>query len=158
QQLIPQAHDDEAAATVPPHLMEDERKKQAARERQAQILKQFAEAQALFLENHQDLMDEDTPDDEDNLASVEADVEAENPSTVMTADVANLQRWTTPGGTCIVCQEDVSESNGPYGMIGYLQHTKFLQRVSLDNRDFVDELVQTTTDSADFVSSPRNKL
>lgn len=105
-------------------LSELERKKKAAKERQKNIMDMFAQAQSAFLEQNEDLYDED----EEEEAGLGDDGE---PQPVI----------VYPAGTCIVCQEDVNERSLPYGMLGLLQISNMLQDIPADSRSMDAEIL-----------------
>ncbi|KAG2217780.1 hypothetical protein INT45_011837 [Circinella minor] len=117
-------------------LSEQEKKKQAAKERQQKIMAMFAQAQSAFMEQNEDLYDEDEEEDIDGSqqrnGSADLDNNAEGNdsenATTMTQRVCAY-----PTGTCIVCQEDVNERSLPYGMLVYVQISNILREAEMNN-------------------------
>ncbi|CAG8576647.1 181_t:CDS:2 [Paraglomus brasilianum] len=116
-------------------LSEYERKKRAAKERQAKIMEQFAKAQQSFIEKHEDLYGEDEDMDED--WEITGDEEhADND------EVHKLETlWHYPSGTCIVCQEETTASQ-MYGMLGLIQPSSMMRQTPFDDKDYVMEIIE----------------
>ncbi|CAG8465516.1 1191_t:CDS:10 [Ambispora leptoticha] len=115
-------------------LSDFERKKLAAKERQAKIMEQFAKAQKSFIEKHEDLYEEDEEMDEDWEVAAEeghlGDKEKQNTETI----------WSYPTGTCILCQEETNLS-ALYGMLGLIQPSNMLRITPFHNKDYVMEVL-----------------
>ncbi|KAJ1671381.1 E3 ubiquitin-protein ligase ubr1, partial [Coemansia sp. RSA 25] len=100
-----------------------ERKKQAARARQAAILADFASRQQNFLSQFGEEFD-DLSDDEGASAidPVAPSVAALDNGKGKDADMARVHRplWSTPSGSCIVCQEECDGAKS-YGILSLVQ-------------------------------------
>lgn len=105
-----------ADASASAEQSDKERKKQAAKERQQKIMAMFAQAQSAFMEQNEDLYDEE---EEENWQ--------DGPFFGDDLDVDRICAY--PTGTCIVCQEDVNERSMPYGMLGLIQVSNILREV-----------------------------
>ncbi|KAG0036039.1 hypothetical protein BGZ82_004786 [Podila clonocystis] len=114
---------------------EAERKKLANQERQARIMAQFAQAQKSFMSLNEDLYDSDTDEDVDDREKNED--EDQNPLDIGAHKVAEAV-WHYPTGTCIVCQEEMSQSS-EYGMLAYVQPSHVLRQTPMDNSQFLLE-------------------
>ncbi|KAL9542746.1 hypothetical protein MBANPS3_008455 [Mucor bainieri] len=122
-------------------LSEYERKKAAAKARQAAIMSQFANAQTKFMEQHADLY---TTDD-DNGADDVQDTHAQDASHQDTtpASLETVRKCHFPADNCIVCQEELDDTK-LYGMLGLIQQTN-MQRVSpLSNKDVLADVLQSS--------------
>ncbi|KAI9321086.1 hypothetical protein BX666DRAFT_1851833 [Dichotomocladium elegans] len=96
-----------------------QKKKEAALARQKRIMAQFAQAQTQFMEKNEGLYE----DDED-----EEEMDQENETLKHSSDGDSESRFCPyPSGTCIVCQEDVSEKSESYGMLGLIQTSNILR-------------------------------
>ncbi|KAI9471425.1 hypothetical protein BDB00DRAFT_239489 [Zychaea mexicana] len=122
-----QKDDDVSADANTQELSEQEQKKKAAKERQQKIMAMFAQAQSAFMEQNEDLYDEEEEEQE------EAQNEGEGINDV-DGDATTVQRVCAyPTGTCIVCQEDVNERSLPYGMLVLIQISNILREAEMDN-------------------------
>ncbi|ORY96698.1 hypothetical protein BCR43DRAFT_492123 [Syncephalastrum racemosum] len=126
-----QKQDDQAAsaATAEKPLSEAEKKKQAALARQKAIMAQFAQAQSAFLEQNEDLYDEEDEEGETKAEST-ATAAAKEEEEEEERDPAKITPY--PTGTCIVCQEDVHERSRPYGILGLVQISNILRETPMD--------------------------
>ncbi|KAG9290597.1 hypothetical protein G9A89_011560 [Geosiphon pyriformis] len=134
--IIVQAHHERQRAELTAKAGEElglsdfERKKQAAKERQAKIMEQFAKAQQSFIEKHEDLYEEDQDMDEDwEFEPLQPD-----------GSVKTETSWPYPTGTCIVCQEETN-SLGLYGMLGLIQPSNMLRLTPFEDKDYVCEVL-----------------
>ncbi|KAL1921436.1 uncharacterized protein VTP21DRAFT_11152 [Calcarisporiella thermophila] len=120
-------------------ISEQERKKQAAKERQAKIMEQFAKAQQSFLEKHEELYEEEGYMDDalDFPATGAAASAEEGSSEVQSEEVV----WPFPSGTCIVCKEEAKPGE-LYGMLGLIQPSNMLRITPMEDADFVVEALQ----------------
>ncbi|KAF9383674.1 hypothetical protein CPC16_008821 [Podila verticillata] len=114
---------------------EVERKKLANQERQARIMAQFAQAQKSFMSLNEDLYDSDTDEDEDEAK--EKNEDDDQPLDIGAHKVAEAI-WHYPTGTCIVCQEEMTQSS-EYGMLAYVQPSHVLRQTPMDNSQFLLE-------------------
>lgn len=114
---------------------EAERKKLANQERQARIMAQFAQAQKSFMSLNEDLYDSDT--DEDQEGAKEKNEDDDQPLDIGAHKVAEAV-WHYPTGTCIVCQEEMTQSS-EYGMLAYVQPSHVLRQTPMDNSQFLLE-------------------
>lgn len=114
---------------------EAERKKLANQERQARIMAQFAQAQKSFMSLNEDLYDSDT--DEDQEEAKEKNEDDDQPLDIGAHKVAEAV-WHYPTGTCIVCQEEMTQSS-EYGMLAYVQPSHVLRQTPMDNSQFLLE-------------------
>lgn len=114
---------------------EAERKKLANQERQARIMAQFAQAQKSFMSLNEDLYDSDTDEDEDEAK--EKNEDDDQPLDIGANKVAEAV-WHYPTGTCIVCQEEMTQSS-EYGMLAYVQPSHVLRQTPMDNSQFLLE-------------------
>ncbi|KAF9983097.1 hypothetical protein BGZ65_002187 [Modicella reniformis] len=114
-------------------LEEAERKKKANQERQARIMAQFAQAQQSFMSLNEDLYDTDEDEDVKSINEDEESIE-------LGAQKIAETTWHYPTGTCIVCQEDMSQSS-EYGMLAYVQPSHVLRQTPMENPEFLLEAV-----------------
>ncbi|OZJ06163.1 hypothetical protein BZG36_00994, partial [Bifiguratus adelaidae] len=112
---------------------EAERKKKAAKERQAKIMEQFAQARAQFMEKHDD-WDEDMNDDELD------DMQGEQVPYLVNQDAEVDKVFSFPEGTCIVCQEE-TDGTGMYGLLGLVQPSRILRTTPSHNNDYLAEVL-----------------
>ncbi|KAF9580550.1 hypothetical protein BGW38_002748 [Lunasporangiospora selenospora] len=115
-------------------LEEAARRKKANQERQAKIMAQFAQAQQSFMSLNEDLYDSDSDDD---AGSTKDD---EDPMMDLGAQTIAETMWHYPTGTCIVCQEEMSQSS-EYGMLAYVQPSHVLRQTPLADSQFLLESV-----------------
>ncbi|KAG0300770.1 hypothetical protein BGZ98_008913, partial [Dissophora globulifera] len=114
-------------------MEETERKRKANQERQARIMAQFAQAQQSFMSLNEDLYDSD--DDEDTKSVTEEEENIELGAQKIAETV-----WHYPTGTCIVCQEEMSQSS-EYGMLAYVQPSHVLRQTPMEDPEFLLEAV-----------------
>lgn len=119
-------------------ISEQERKKAAAKARQAAIMSQFTTAQSKFLEKHADLYKSD--EDEEMK-----DLDEEDQDTIMLPSSDNdsdiVRKCHFPVDNCIVCQEEL-DGNKLYGMLGLVQRSN-IQRLSPVTKDVWAEILET---------------
>ncbi|KAG0348681.1 hypothetical protein BG004_004502 [Podila humilis] len=117
---------------------EADRKKLANQERQARIMAQFAQAQKSFMSQNEDLYDSDTDEEnQDNNDAAKGDDDDQNPLDIGAHKVAE-EVWHYPTGTCIVCQEEMTQSS-EYGMLAYVQPSHVLRQTPMDTPQFLLE-------------------
>ncbi|KAI8366836.1 uncharacterized protein BYT42DRAFT_588028 [Radiomyces spectabilis] len=118
---------------------EYERKKAAAKARQAAIMSQFAQAQNQFMSQYgEEYEDEDESD-------YEQEFEEETQATQIVAPDGELELERIchfPSGTCIVCQEELDRSK-LYGMLGLVQKSHILRQTPLNNHDVLSDILDT---------------
>ncbi|KAI9775164.1 MAG: hypothetical protein M1839_001415 [Geoglossum umbratile] len=108
-----------------------ERKKRLALERQAKVMAQFQQQQQNFM-NNQDM--NDWPDD---------DYEGDDSLSFSSARAEEQRKvWKYPTGTCILCQEETSDSK-LYGTFALLTDSNVLRQTDLKDRDYVMEVAST---------------
>ncbi|KAJ3331587.1 hypothetical protein HDU76_002758 [Blyttiomyces sp. JEL0837] len=123
----------ESGASTP--LQSDgEKKKAAAKMRQAAIMAQFAKQQQSFMEAFGDDGDEDS-----EMVSEQEYFDADN-----VEDVSSKRLWSFVPGNCIVCQEELAE-NQMFGMIALMQSSHLNRSRFVDFRqpDTIHELLAT---------------
>lgn len=105
-----------------------EAKKKTALERQNRVMAQFQQQQQAFMNNQDDIdWGEDEFDDDNDSA---------------TAPSEYLKKvWKFPGGNCILCQEETSESR-LYGTFGLLSETRITRQTDLDKAEYLDEVIE----------------
>ncbi|PKY03100.1 hypothetical protein P168DRAFT_255222 [Aspergillus campestris IBT 28561] len=112
---------------------EKEKKKKAALERQARVMAQFQQQQQNFL-NSQGAIDwgeeEDDDDDFSDLEDAEAEVTPET------------KLWKYPSGTCILCQEETSDSR-LFGTFALIQDSNIFRQTDIRDPDWVQEALHT---------------
>ncbi|KAI9318249.1 hypothetical protein BX666DRAFT_1936511 [Dichotomocladium elegans] len=116
-------------------LSEQELKKKAAQERQKRIMEMFAQAQNAFMEQNEDLLEDDDEGDLREDGTEATAQTAANPSAL------RQQMYDYPTGTCIVCQEDVNERSLPYGMLGLVQISNILRETDMENKDMLEQML-----------------
>ncbi|KAJ2556601.1 E3 ubiquitin-protein ligase ubr1 [Coemansia sp. RSA 1933] len=132
-----------------------ERKKQAAKARQAAILADFANRQQNFLaqygEEFEDLSDEEIDEKDQSGGNVESELEH-------AADCGSQRihksLWNVPTGACIVCQEDCDVTK-PYGILALIQANRSLLDAPLSDAANVVDILQLP-DSLDSESAGAN--
>lgn len=116
-------------------LSELEKKKLAAKERQKRIMAQFVQAQSQFMENNEDLYDDDDDEAFADASDTFGDDNEEN------ANPENLHQFCTyPTGTCIVCQEDVNDRSLPYGLLGLIQTSNIMRETPMNDSSLFNEI------------------
>ncbi|CAO3587585.1 unnamed protein product [Absidia cylindrospora] len=127
---------------------EYERKKAAAKARQAAIMSQFAQAQSQFMSQHSELYDEEDDDDgkvnEPHNMDEDSNDEVKHDLTPGTNDseveVERLCHF--PAGTCIVCQEELDRTR-LYGVLGLVQNSHIQRQTPLKNADVLVDICET---------------
>ncbi|KAF8975801.1 hypothetical protein BGZ46_008847 [Entomortierella lignicola] len=114
-------------------MEEAERKKKANQERQAKIMAQFAQQQQSFMSLNEDLYDSDEDEEAKSTIDDEENIE-------LGAQKIEETTWHYPTGTCIVCQEEMTQSS-EYGMLAYVQPSHVLRQTPLDDPQFLLEAV-----------------
>ncbi|KAF9432410.1 hypothetical protein BGZ76_010843 [Entomortierella beljakovae] len=114
-------------------MEEAERKKKANQERQAKIMAQFAQAQQSFMSLNEDLYDSDEDEDAKSMNEDEENIE-------LGAQTIAETIWHYPTGTCIVCQEEMTQSS-EYGMLAYVQPSHVLRQTPMEDPLFLLEAV-----------------
>ncbi|KAF9109352.1 hypothetical protein BGX27_007699 [Mortierella sp. AM989] len=114
-------------------MEEAERKKKANQERQAKIMAQFAQAQQSFMSLNEDLYDSDEDEDPKSMNDDEENIE-------LGAQTIEETTWHYPTGTCIVCQEEMTQSS-EYGMLAYVQPSHVLRQTPMEDPQFLLEAV-----------------
>jgi hypothetical protein len=123
-------------------LSASERKKQAAKERQAKIMAQFAQAQSTFMSQNEDIYDDEDIDsdfDDEQVGHEEASAQDD----VAISDDGELEvqrKFHFPSGTCIVCQED-ADSTHLYGMLAFIQPSTLLRQTPLDDTSVIADVL-----------------
>lgn len=115
---------------------EYERRKAAAKARQAGIMAEFAKAQSQFMSQHADLYDEDEEEDLEE----ELEQEAILGETGSDTDIERLFHF--PSGTCIVCQEELDRSR-TYGMLALIQKSKVARTAPLQDSGALLDILET---------------
>ncbi|KAI4765150.1 hypothetical protein E4T52_02552 [Aureobasidium sp. EXF-3400] len=106
-----------------------EAKKKAALERQARVMAQFKAQQTSFMENQGlDWEAEDYSDMEQDGELIEKVVET--------------KVCSFPQEPCILCQEDTDDSR-IYGTFAFIAPSRILRKTPLDDKDFVQEVLDT---------------
>ncbi|CAG8956763.1 hypothetical protein HYFRA_00011152 [Hymenoscyphus fraxineus] len=109
-------------------ILEDrERKKQAAKERQAKVMAQFQQQQKNFIANQGDI-----DWGEDGASDIDVEEEGESHKTF----------WQYPTGTCILCQEETKDGR-LYGTFALMGKSSVLRQTPFDDPDFVREVLNT---------------
>ncbi|KAI8980835.1 hypothetical protein BDB01DRAFT_187703 [Pilobolus umbonatus] len=116
-------------------LSEVEKKKLAAKERQKKIMAQFVQAQSQFMEQNEDLYEDD---DEDIFTDTHESFRNEIGKNDGPEDIHNF--CTYPTGTCIVCQEDVNDRSLPYGLLGLIQTSNILRETPMNDSSIFDDI------------------
>ncbi|KAI8141720.1 hypothetical protein BJV82DRAFT_645135 [Fennellomyces sp. T-0311] len=106
-------------------ISEQQAKKLAAKERQMKIMAQFAQAQSQFIELNEDLYDEEDEDEDEQATKKEKEEVAADDTPQDDGKISRL--CTYPTGTCIVCQEEVSEKSAPYGLLALIQTSNIIR-------------------------------
>ncbi|KAF9169045.1 hypothetical protein BGX20_010877 [Mortierella sp. AD010] len=114
-------------------MEEAERKKKANQERQAKIMAQFAQQQQSFMSLNEDLYDSDEDDDAKSMNEDEENIE-------LGAQKIAETTWHYPTGTCIVCQEEMTQSS-EYGMLAYVQPSHVLRQTPEDSQFLLEAVV-----------------
>ncbi|CAO3702627.1 unnamed protein product [Rhizopus stolonifer] len=119
-------------------VSEYERKKAAAKARQAAIMSQFASAQSKFLEQHADEYKSD-----DEMKDVQ-EVETEDVAMETGSESDIVRKCHFPADNCIVCQENLDDTK-LYGMLGLVQRSN-IQRVSPASKDIWADILEAAND------------
>ena len=148
-------------ANLPAEETDVERKRRAAKERQAAIMAEMAAQQLQFMNNNQD--GDAAENEEDMLIRDEnaMDHSMDEPSPPLpkyqilsktydhVSNHIHKKAYNFPSGTCIVCQEDAKSNSDLYGMLGNVYTAKSLNVLPPGNpRAFQSELA-AASDSLD---------
>ncbi|KAI1315623.1 hypothetical protein EDD11_000575 [Mortierella claussenii] len=125
----PSEHEDAGTS----EMEEAERRKKANQERQARIMAQFAQAQQSFMSRNEELYDTESDEDAKSMNEDEDNIE-------LGAQTIAETTWPYPTGTCIVCQEEMSQSS-EYGMLAYVQPSHVLRQTPMEDPQFLLEAV-----------------
>ncbi|KAI9271943.1 hypothetical protein BDA99DRAFT_501414 [Phascolomyces articulosus] len=117
----------EDGASMKSSISELEAKKLAAKERQKKIMAQFAQAQSQFIEQNEGLYDEDEDEDNALLNNNKKETDANDTHDTPQNDGSVSRLCAYPTGTCIVCQEEVSDKSAPYGMLAFIQTSNIIR-------------------------------
>lgn len=131
---------------------EHERKKAAAKARQAAIMSQFANAQSKFMEQHADLYK--TEEDEDTREVYE-DVSATNNELTSEDDLEIVRKCHFPADNCIVCQEELDDTK-LYGMLGLIQQANIHRLSPLNNKDVLADVLESSQHANPWTFRPEN--
>lgn len=121
-------------------MSEYERKKAAAKARQAAIMSQFANAQSKFMEQHSDLYG--TEEDEDIRESYEEAAVANNDISDQD-DMEIVRKCHFPADTCIVCQEELDETK-LFGTLGLIQRANIQRFAEMENKEVLADILETS--------------
>ncbi|RKP09604.1 hypothetical protein THASP1DRAFT_14054 [Thamnocephalis sphaerospora] len=123
---------------------EAKRPRPNAKELQAKIMSEFAQAQQSFMDNYAHLMDEDDEDDDDlyGTGAAEADSADKDDGAAEMPTAEEIEAaWQFPAGTCMVCKEET----GPdmvYGMLGLVQPSSHVRHTALGDADQMVEVLE----------------
>lgn len=106
---------------------EKESKKKAALERQARVMAQFQQQQQNFL-NNQGGFDWG----EEDFSDMDSEAEA----------AQETKTWKYPSGTCILCQEETSDSR-LYGTFALIQDSTIMRQTDIQDADWIREVLKT---------------
>ncbi|GAA5800849.1 hypothetical protein HPULCUR_006288 [Helicostylum pulchrum] len=121
-------------------MSEYERKKAAAKARQAAIMSQFANAQTKFMEKHSDLYK--TEEDED-IADVYQEISTANNDTTSDDELEIVRKCHFPADTCIVCQEELDETK-LYGTLGLIQRSNTQRYAVMDDKEVLADILESS--------------
>ncbi|KAI8880376.1 hypothetical protein K501DRAFT_224899 [Backusella circina FSU 941] len=113
-----------------------ERKKAAAKARQAAIMSQMANAQAQFMENHSEMYDEFEEEEERGNAGDLMDLcESNDDDNLQDDDAAEVVRMCHfPTENCIVCQEQLNDSQ-LFGVLAFVQNSNIQRTTPSNNKE-----------------------
>ncbi|KAF3188269.1 hypothetical protein TWF788_000946 [Orbilia oligospora] len=120
--------EDEEAAKIKKEEEEFARKKELAKQRQANIMAQFQAQQQSFMQNNFGF------DDDDDLSDDFMDEDAPG--------LAVKPTWEFPTGDCIMCSEQLDDSKA-FGTFAMIQETNVLRQTNLKDSDYVYEVLNT---------------
>ncbi|KAK2766312.1 hypothetical protein FQN54_007829 [Arachnomyces sp. PD_36] len=106
---------------------EMEQKKKQALDRQARVMAQFQQQQQNFMNNQSGI-----DWGEDDLSDLESELR----------DTTETKLWKYPTGTCILCQEDTTDSR-LYGTFALVADSGILRQTDVGDPDFVREALNT---------------
>ncbi|KAJ2057451.1 E3 ubiquitin-protein ligase ubr1, partial [Coemansia sp. S155-1] len=121
-----------------------ERKKQAARARQAAILADFASRQQNFLSQFGEEFDDLSDDDNANASNAAAALAAAlDKGKGKDADKTRAHRplWSTLSGSCIVCQEECDGAKS-YGVLSLVQASRAVRTAPLTDAAHVIDILR----------------
>lgn len=108
---------------------EMELKKKQALDRQAKVMAQFQQQQQNFMNNQSGI-----DWGEDDFSDLESELR----------DTTESKLWKYPGGTCILCQEETTDSR-LYGTFALVTDSNILRQTDVNDPDFVREALTTSS-------------
>ncbi|CEP08232.1 hypothetical protein [Parasitella parasitica] len=132
---------------------EYERKKAAAKVRQAAIMSQFANAQSKFMEKHADLYKTEQEEEEEVEEEDMRDVSVLDSNSNGRDDVEIVRKCHFPADTCIVCQEAL-DSSQLYGMLGLIQQANIHRLAPLSNKDVLADVLEASQHANPYSARP----
>lgn len=133
-------------------ISEYERKKTAAKARQAAIMSQFASAQSKFMEQHSDLYktdeDEDIREIYEETATTNNDISSDD-------ELEIVRKCHFPADTCIVCQEELDDTK-LYGTLGLIQRSNIERYAEMNNKDVLADILETSNHVNPWVPRDEN--
>ncbi|KAF3906006.1 hypothetical protein ABW21_db0204622 [Orbilia brochopaga] len=106
------------------------RKKELAKQRQANIMAQFQAQQQSFMQNNFAGFDMDDDDLSDDFMDEDAPGDAARPT------------WEFPTGDCIMCSEQLDDSRA-FGTFAMIQETNVLRQTNMKDSDYIYEVLTT---------------
>lgn len=134
-------------------MSEYERKKAAAKARQAAIMSQFANAQSKFMEKHSDLY---KTEDDENIKDMYDSSNVMNTETASDDDMEIVRNCHFQSDTCIVCQEELDDTK-LFGTLGLIQLSGIQRFADLDNKDILADVLETSNQPHPWAPSEDNR-
>ncbi|KAK4517396.1 uncharacterized protein ATC70_000731 [Mucor velutinosus] len=133
-----------------------ERKKAAAKARQAAIMSQFANAQSKFMEQHADLYKtEEDEDVEEDTKEAYQDMPVGSSELAAEDDLEIVRKCHFPTDNCIVCQEELDDTK-LYGMLGLIQQTNIQRLSPLNNKEVLADVLESSQQANPWAPRPEN--
>ncbi|KAI9032184.1 hypothetical protein DFJ74DRAFT_653542 [Hyaloraphidium curvatum] len=117
--VVESQEDRGGADEKPKELTDVDKKRQAAKDRQAAIMAQMKAQQQQFMVSHGFGGPESEEEDDDMDLQADDGAPAE--------DSLRERAWRFPAGTCIVCQEDADKGSELYGMLAFAQSSRLVR-------------------------------
>ncbi|KAI7904456.1 uncharacterized protein BX663DRAFT_470639 [Cokeromyces recurvatus] len=132
---------------------EYEKKKAAAKARQAAIMSQFAKAQTQFMEKHANLYKVEGEEEEEEAVQENEPVKDE---LVPEDDFEIVRKCHFPADSCIVCQEELNDTK-LFGMLGLIQQSNLHRLTLLNNKDVMVDVLESSQNSNPWATTTTTK-
>ncbi|KAI9485312.1 MAG: hypothetical protein EXX96DRAFT_592502 [Benjaminiella poitrasii] len=135
---------------------EYEKKKAAAKARQAAIMSQFAKAQSQFMEKHAGLYKIDDEDEDEEVQELYEEVATMKDELGSENELEVVRKCYFPADNCIVCQEELDDNN-LFGMLGLIQQSNLHRLIPMNNTDVMADILESSRLANPWVAAKDEK-